>query len=110
MTKDAIDSIGQGRVWTGEQALEKGLVDKLGGINTAIEEAASLADIEDYSVIAYNSNKDFLTKLLESKLDEMKIRFVKNMLGERFEAFQILSSNKPLTGILARMPVELEGI
>ncbi|MDD2438112.1 MAG: signal peptide peptidase SppA [Massilibacteroides sp.] len=110
MTKEAIDTIGQGRVWTGEQALEKGLVDKLGGINTAVEEAAALAEIEDYSVIAYNSNKDFFTKLLESKLDEMKISIIKNMLGKQFEAFRVLSSNRPLTGIQARMPVELEGI
>jgi len=110
MTKEQIDFVGQGRVWTGEQALEKGLVDKLGGINTAIEEAAELAELDDYSVIAYNTNKDFLTQLLEDKLDEIKFSVVKNMLGEKFDLFKVLYNSKPQEGIQAIMPLELQGI
>ncbi|MGB1911839.1 MAG: signal peptide peptidase SppA, partial [Porticoccaceae bacterium] len=47
---EAIHNIAQGRIWTGQQALEKGLVDQLGGLNEAIEAAAELAGIEEYSV------------------------------------------------------------
>jgi protease-4 len=47
---EAIHNIAQGRIWTGQQALENGLVDQLGGLNEAITAAAELAGIEDYSV------------------------------------------------------------
>lgn len=110
MTKEQIDFVGQGRVWTGEQAIERGLVDKLGGIDTAIEEAALLAELDDYSVMAYNSNKDFITELLESKLDEMKISLIKSSLGDKFEIFQTIYSATPQTGIQALMPVGIEGM
>ena len=110
MTKNEIDFIGQGRVWTGEQALERGLVDKLGGVDTAIEEAALLADLDDYSVIAYNSNKDFLTELLESKLEEIKISLIKSYLGDKYETFKLIHSATPQTGIQALMPVGIEAM
>ena len=53
--------IGQGRVWTGEQALERGLVDQLGGMDDAIKEAATLAELTDYSVIVADGPKDFFS-------------------------------------------------
>lgn len=110
MTKEQVDFVAQGRVWTGEQALERGLVDKLGGIDTAIEEAAALAELNDYSVITYSANKDFFTELLESKMDEMKIRLIKSALGDKFETFKTIYSATPQTGIQALMPVQVEGI
>ena len=81
MTKSEIDSIGQGRVWTGEQALERGLVDQLGGMEVAIQEAAALADLSDYSVTIADGPKDFFTKLLEKQMEEMKVSMVKSVLG-----------------------------
>lgn len=48
MTPEAVDEIAQGRVWIGTQALELGLVDKLGGLQDAIESAAALAELEDF--------------------------------------------------------------
>ncbi|MDD4516103.1 signal peptide peptidase SppA [Massilibacteroides sp.] len=110
MTKEEIDFIAQGRVWTGEQALERGLVDKLGNVGTAIETAAELAELEDYSVFAYNANKDFFTELLEKQLDEMKINLIKNTLGEKFELFKVLYNAKPQEGIQALSPIELQGM
>lgn len=110
MTKEQIDFVGQGRVWTGEQAVERGLVDKLGGIDTAIEEAALLAELDEYSVIAYNSNKDFFSELLERKLDEMKLSLIKSSLGDQFELFKTIYSTTPQTGIQALMPVGIESM
>lgn len=107
LTKEQIDFVGQGRVWTGEQALERGLVDELGGVDVAIKAAAELAEVENYSVISYNSNKDFLTKFLEGKLDEVKVGMIKNMLGEKFDLFKAMY-NAPEEGIQALMPVEIE--
>ena len=50
MTPEQVDAIAQGRVWTGEQALERGLVDKLGHLQDAIDSAAALAELESFGV------------------------------------------------------------
>ena len=53
MTFEEVDEIAQGRVWTGKQALENGLVDELGGLEDAIDLAASLAEIDEYRIRSY---------------------------------------------------------
>jgi len=108
MTKEAIDRIGQGRVWTGEQALERGLVDELGGLGRAVEVAAELSDITDYNVTHVSGSKDFLTDFLEKQLDDLKLSIVKNMLGEEFGEFKQLNNIRSNTGILARLPYDIE--
>ncbi len=65
-TQDSIKLIGEGRVWLGEKAVELGLVDELGNINSAIEKAAELASLTDYQIVSYPDKKDFLTELLEA--------------------------------------------
>ena len=47
---EAVDKIAKGRVWTGEQALDLGLIDEIGGLDRAIEVAAQLSNLEDYDV------------------------------------------------------------
>ncbi|MDR1782860.1 MAG: signal peptide peptidase SppA [Dysgonamonadaceae bacterium] len=81
-TKEEIDAIGQGRVWTGAQALELGLVDRLGGIDAAIEEAASLADLTDYSLKKFPAKKDFFTSFMNKTIDDTENVFVKFFIGE----------------------------
>jgi len=83
-SKDEIDAIGQGRVWTGNQALELGLVDALGGVNTAIEAAAELAKIENYSVSEYPAKKDFFLKLLDSSAESIGERIWMGIVGKEF--------------------------
>jgi len=66
MTEDEMHAVAQGRVWTGTQALERGLVDSLGGLDNAVEKAASLANIgEEYSVERLPRPKDFMEQLVE---------------------------------------------
>ncbi|MCC6625495.1 MAG: signal peptide peptidase SppA [Deltaproteobacteria bacterium] len=61
MSFDAIDKLAQGRVWTGEQAVEVGLVDRIGGLTDAIAEAAKLAKLgEDYEVVTWPKERSFL--------------------------------------------------
>lgn len=64
MTTEAVNAIGQGRVWTGEQAKERGLVDELGGIELAISTAAGLADLDQYSVTTVSGFQEFLGRVL----------------------------------------------
>lgn len=63
LTKAEVDSIGQGRVWLGAKALELGLVDKLGGLEVAIQEAARLAELTDYSVVERDDHKEWWQRL-----------------------------------------------
>lgn len=65
MTRDQVHEVAQGRVWTGEQALERGLVDEMGDIHDAIALAAEMANISDYRLTEYPRIKDPLQKLIE---------------------------------------------
>ena len=86
-TKAQIDSIGQGRVWTGNQALALGLVDAIGGVDTAIAAAAELADMSEYDVNEYPAVKDFWTSLLEDSTESISMRFTQTFVGK--ESYQI---------------------
>lgn len=108
MTKEKINEIGQGRVWTGQQALEKKLVDKMGGIQTAIEEAAQLAEITDYSITTVSGSKDFFTSFMEKKLDEIKMSIVKSVLGADFNDFATMQKIRSTSGIQARLPYDIK--
>jgi protease-4 len=108
MAKEAINQIAQGRVWTGEQALERGLVDELGGLDRAIEVAAELSGLPEYYVTHVSGSKDFFTGLLEKQLDGLRASIVKNMLGEEFEQVKTLHDIRSNTGVLARLPYDIE--
>lgn len=69
LTKD-LDEIAGGRVFTGKQALELGLVDRLGGLHDAIEFAASKVSLEDYEVRVIPEPRDFITMLMEQHSGE----------------------------------------
>jgi protease-4 len=91
-TKEEIDAIGQGRVWTGNQALAIGLVDELGGIDTAIKLAAEAAEITDYSLNSYPVKKDFFTQLLEKSMGTTNVRISEFFMGkENYEQKRMLN-------------------
>ena len=81
-TKEEIDAIGQGRVWTGNQALKLGLVDELGSIDLAIQTAAGLAGIETYSIREYPAKKDFWMSLLENSSESVSEKAITTILGK----------------------------
>lgn len=108
MSKEAINEIGQGRVWTGEQARERGLVDELGGIDKAIETAASLAGLTDYSLTYVSGSKDFWTEFIEKQFGQVKMSVIKSVLGEEYEYFKTLNTIKSTTGIQARLPYDVK--
>lgn len=108
MSKEAINAIGQGRVWTGQQAKERGLVDELGGIETALETAAQLANLTDYSITQVTGSKDFLQELIEKQLGEVKLSMVKSVLGEEYEYFKVMQTIRTHGGIQARLPYDLK--
>ena len=66
MSLEAVEQIAQGRVWTGSRAQKLGLVDKLGNLEAAVESAAALAGLSDYSVIALDKPLTTREKLIRS--------------------------------------------
>lgn len=108
VNKADIDSIGQGRVWTGEQALKIGLVDELGGIERAVELAGELAEIYNYNIMEVSTDHDFLKELLEKQIEVVKQSVVKDMLGDEYEHFRTLRKVKATYGIQARIPYDLK--
>lgn len=108
MTPEAVNAVGQGRVWTGEQALERGLVDELGGIETAVRTAASLADLSDYSVLEVSGSKDFFKDFIEKQWGEVRLSMVKSVLGDEYGYFQQMQTVKSARGIQARLPFDMQ--
>lgn len=68
MTRDQVDEIAQGRVWSGMKAKELGLVDKLGSLQDAIESAAAKAELKDYDVKYIREKPDFMDQIVEDIL------------------------------------------
>ncbi len=99
-----IDSIGQGRVWSGKEALANGLVDKLGNIDDAIASAARKAKIKDYKLVSYPAQVDPLKSLFDHSADKVKAYFVKRELGESYFYYEQLKSAINLSGVQTRMP------
>jgi len=82
-TKEEIDAIGQGRVWTGSQALQIGLVDELGSLADAVKIAAERAELTDYDVLSFPKKKDPFTQIMEGLMGgDVKASLVKSFLGD----------------------------
>jgi protease-4 len=107
-TQEYINSIGQGRVWTGTQALKIGLVDKLGNINDAVKCAVKKANIKDYKLVSYPEQKSFLNKFGEGLSAEVKAHFVKAELGDNYRYYQqIQGVTKMMRTPQARMTYDI---
>jgi len=104
MTLAAVDSIGQGHVWSGTDATMIGLVDGFGGMNDAIKEAAALAGLENYRIVERPVTEDIYTRLLNQFSGEVREKIVAGELGEAaryyYDLKEILSSG----GVQALMP------
>lgn len=100
----AVDSIGQGRVWSGESAIKIGLIDETGGLKDAIRGAAELAGISEYSIKELPVIEDPYLKLLSQLSGEVKMRTIKKELGESLKYFNIAKEISEMSGIQARLP------
>jgi len=110
MTVEEVDEIAQGRVWSGVEAKEKGLVDELGGLKMAIIEAAGLAGITDYKVRNYPSYKiDFEDRFSGFPFASTKEEMLIEEFGEvNYKIYQSLKQFSEISGIQARLPYVLE--
>ncbi len=113
MTVAQVDSIGQGRVWTGIRGKELGLVDELGGLEDAIAGAAELAKLAegDYRTVDYPEQESFLKELMKNLDGGAKAWVREEAFGEDVELmhqFEAVRKARGMMGVQARMPFELE--
>ncbi len=107
MSQDALKAVASGRVWTGTQAKEKGLVDILGSYNDAIEIAAEKAGIaDDYKVRLYPRQKPFFEEFMEGIEENARVNAMKEELGDKYIYYQYWQRVKSYNGTQARMPYE----
>jgi protease-4 len=105
----AVDSIGQGRVWTGKQALKINLVDKIGGLSDAIALAAQTANLkpDDYSIIELPKVKSTVEKLIENLSESTRIQLTRTLTpflnSEQLQALQIISRFNDPNGIYMQL-------
>ncbi len=103
-----VETYAQGRVWTGKQALELGLVDKLGTMQDAIEMAAEMAGLDDYRLVEYPRQKDPFQALME---DFMKVSIgpsIKEELGSYYKYYQQLKDFQNMEAVQMRVPFDME--
>ena len=109
MQVDELLEIAGGRVWTGTQAKERGLVDILGGLEDAVEIAATKAGVEDdYILVYYPEKKDFFEKLMSDLSGGARAWIIKNELGEFYPIAKKIEEINKMRGVQARMPYDIE--
>jgi len=105
MSVEEVDSIAQGRIWTGTDAYKIGLVDTLGGLDLAIRIAAKKANMKNYSVVEKPVLKEFFEQLTESLMETSisnKLNFLKiNKVYPYYECWEQINQ---LNGIQTRLP------
>lgn len=93
MTPEAVDRIAQGRVWTGNQALKNGLVDKIGTLNDAILKAEQLAQTKNPAVVRYPAPKSWMESFSKEKQeDDYFERKMKLVLGDYYEPLNFIQN------------------
>lgn len=105
MTDSQVEKIAQGHVYTGQDAQKIGLVDQLGGLDTAIAKAVQLAKLTGYSTCVYPEEPGFLEQLLEqTKPDNYLSEQLRANLGDYYEPFSLLKTLNHQSAIQARLP------
>ena len=108
MTKEEVDKVGQGRVWTGADALELGLVDELGGLDRALEIAVEKAGVEHYTLMSYPAPRPFLESLKRiSPTRFMGARLLPEEASGLYRMAKQLHEMEPRERLQARLSFEL---
>ncbi len=108
MAIDSIKAVAEGRVWTGVDAHKLGLVDVLGGLDTAVELAVQKAGLTNYNLKTYPDKKDFLQELMSDFYTSLETRTLRNQLGENYRYVNYLKTLQAQQGVQAVMPFIIE--
>lgn len=108
MRQTAVDSIGQGHVWSGTDAAGIGLVDSFGGLTDAVREAASLAGLENYRIIEKPEASDLYTKLLKEMTGTLRAKVIRGELGAASKYWYDLKDIISASGVQAELPYYID--
>ena len=106
MSQENVDDIGQGRVWSGTNAMDINLIDEYGGLEAAVAGAAELAELEDYRIYELPEQKDPFQELLKQLEEDMQTSWIKYQLGDQYKYYKTIQDIKHLKGVQARMPYQ----
>lgn len=104
LTVAQVDSIGQGRVWSGEDAKAIGLVDEIGDLDAAVAAAAQMAGMSDYATKAFPKMKSPFEEFIKELGGDTEEAMMKKALGTNYEVFKRASEVSTWQGVQARMP------
>lgn len=107
LTFEQVDSVGQGRVWTGLQAKELKLVDEIGGLDDAINEAAKMAKLNNYRIVEYPGIKTIFETVFDDFLQDSQNTYLKWKLGESYRYYELIDKIKWESGIQAKLPYDV---
>lgn len=107
-TTSAIDSIGQGRVWSGVNAKDINLIDEFGGLSRALEIAAEKAGLDEYKTVDYPEQPDPMQELIKQLTGDVKVKMIQKELGENYYFYQKIQNLQHLQGVQARMDYDVE--
>lgn len=106
LSKTFVDSIAQGRVWSGTNAIEIGLVDELGGIEKAIAYAAEKAKLNTYSIEEYPEQEDIFESLFKTETQEYYAKtLIKENMGNAYQYLEAIDRINRIEGVQALMPM-----
>ena len=107
MNIDSLKAIAEGRIYSGTDAMQLGLVDEMGGLEEAIAFAAKKANISDYTLKYYPSVKSLIEQISDIFSTSVEERIVKSQLGENYRLFRTIQRAQTTTGIKAIMPYSI---
>jgi protease-4 len=108
MTSASVDSMGQGRVWSGLNAKGNHLIDEFGGLKEALKIAADKAGIKEYRIKELPKQKDPFAELLKNFSVRMQTKMVESVMGTSYIYWKNFSREANSKGIYTRMPFNLE--
>jgi protease-4 len=108
MSTAGVDSIGQGRVWSGVNAMNNRLIDDFGGMKEALKIAAEKAGITEYRIKELPKQKDPFAELLKNFSVRMQTKVMESMMGPTYDYWKNFSREAKAKGIYTRMPFNLE--
>ncbi|PKP35550.1 MAG: signal peptide peptidase SppA [Bacteroidetes bacterium HGW-Bacteroidetes-17] len=108
LRKEFVDSIGQGRIWSGEDAIELGLIDQFGGLTEAIELAKELADLPDFRIQELPIQEDFLVTMMKQITGDVQVSAIERELGSDYGFIKHLRALKNSKGLQAILPYEIK--
>jgi protease-4 len=107
-TLEAIDDVGEGRVWSGENALAINLIDKLGGIDDAIAIAVGMAELESYRLVELPEALSPIEQIMKSMSENASAKIGNLLLGEQYQILKTINNLQTGYPVQARMPFDVK--